>query len=167
MNSYVGKIITFPNPVLYENCKLVSVINTEIKSIVENMCEILKHTEHGVGLAANQIGILLRIIIVKRNDIVLPLINPAIISKNGKVETVESCLSVPGKFGIVIRSKNIQITGTTLENKKIIIAAHDNDAVVFQHEIDHLNGKLYFDKAKRMIDESDIKSYMEENDFGN
>ena len=110
------------------------------------------HKEDGVGLAAPQIGISKRVIIAynEEDDKIYELINPVIIESEGIVSGQEGCLSVPGRIGTVKRFVKIVVEGQNAKGDKIKIEAKDMFARVLQHEIDHLNGILFIDKAENI-----------------
>jgi len=101
----------------------------------------------GIGLAAPQVGELIRVIVADIGDGLHVLINPKIIKKSGTQTFVEGCLSLPGIEGPVERANKVTIKAVDLRGKQIQIEAQDLLATVFQHEIDHLDGKLFVDKV--------------------
>jgi peptide deformylase len=145
------KIIKNPNPILRKKSILVDLkkINEkDFKILIEDM----KHTmlkKDGVGLAAPQIGKNKRIITVNTKDGVIAMINPRILNKSFLKEwDEEGCLSVPGIYGKVKRSKKLKCEFFDMDKKKNIISAQGFFARIIQHEIDHLDGILFIDKAK-------------------
>ena len=143
------KIITTPNPTLRKKAKAVkNVKDPGIQKLIKEMAVTMKEKD-GVGLAANQVGKLKRIITVLLKDSVLILVNPKITSFSRKKEIDdEGCLSVPQKFGPVKRSYKIKIKGLNSEGKKIKLVAEGLLARVVQHECDHLDGILFIDKLE-------------------
>ena len=112
------------------------------------MKEVLKH-EKGVGLAAPQIGISKRVIIVDTGEEFFALLNPVVVEKSKeKVRTKEGCLSVKGVWFEVERAKRVVVRAVNKEGQKLEIEAENILSVIVQHEIDHLNGKLFIDGAK-------------------
>ena len=113
------------------------------------------YKEEGCGLAAPQVGILRRIIVVDCGDNggKVEMVNPEIISQSGEVGMNEGCLSVPGKSGYVIRAQKIKVSYQTRFGEKKTEVFKDFIARALQHEIDHLNGILYIDKATKMLDD--------------
>ena len=106
----------------------------------------------GVGLAAPQIGKSIRLIIVDHTPEPFVLINPKIKKHSLRRDTLEEgCLSVPGKYGLIKRYKSVQVKAQTLDGKPFELEAKGFLAEIFQHEIDHLNGTLYIDKALKFI----------------
>jgi len=102
---------------------------------------------NGVGLAAPQVGILKRVVVIDIGDGPIILINPEIVEANGEVKDVEGCLSVPGKQGNVIRPKYVKVKAEDRDGNSIEIQGEDLLARALCHEIDHLNGILYTDKT--------------------
>ncbi len=135
-----------PDPILRQQAKKVGKIPTNIKKLVEDMVETM-HDEHGVGLAANQIGSLQKVAVIQTPEMeeALVLINPEIVKQEGEREVEEGCLSIPGYRGTVKRSVNVRAKALGLDGKVIRIKADDLLAQALEHETDHLNGVLYID----------------------
>lgn len=135
-----------PDPVLRHKSKRVRFIDSSINKLVENMLETMRSVE-GVGLAAPQIGVSLRVIVIglpEQADIVL--INPQIVRRSGERLVTEGCLSVPGYRGEVKRSVSVTVKGRDPNGKEIRIKANELLAQALEHEINHLNGVLYIDQ---------------------
>ncbi|MEA4924361.1 MAG: peptide deformylase [Syntrophomonadaceae bacterium] len=145
----VYKIITDPDPVLREKSAAVKNVNTGVLRVLDNMRDTLYAAE-GVGLAAPQIGILKRIIVVDPGDKLYEIINPEIICSEGEQNGTEGCLSVPGKVGWLKRAQKVTVQGLNRNGENIEIEAIDFLARILQHEIDHLDGILFPDKATRI-----------------
>ena len=139
-------ILHYPNPLLRKKCNKVTEITKDIIGLADNMCETLAYHK-GLGLSGNQVGYLKRIIVIKlpEEEEFRVLINPEIIQSFGIREVEEGCLSVPGYTGIVNRSIWIRAKGLDMKWKKWKIKAEGLLAQVLEHEIDHLNGIMYFD----------------------
>lgn len=135
------------DPVLRKISKPVPVIDEKIKTLVEDMIDTMYDAD-GVGLAAPQIGILKRVIVIDIYDEtgVKVLINPEIISTEGEQCELEGCLSLPGKSGKVKRPTKVVAQGLNLAGETIQVVGEDLLAVALCHEIDHLDGILYTDK---------------------
>lgn len=142
----VFPIRTFPDPLLKQKAKRVTTIDRSIKKLISNMIETL-HAEPGrAGLAAPQIGVPLRVIVIglpENEDIVL--INPQIVRRRGERLIDEGCLSVPGYFGQIKRAESVTVKGRDQNGKETRIKAEGLLAQALEHEIDHLNGVLYLD----------------------
>ena len=144
----VLKILIFPDQRLRTVAKEVLVIDGEIKTLVSNLLETM-YEGNGIGLSATQANIHKRILVVdvsEEKDSPLILINPKIEVLNEEEEvSSEGCLSVPGFFEEVSRPSEINITALNLEGEKFTIVATDLLAVAVQHEMDHLDGKIFVD----------------------
>ena len=142
-------ILTFPNSLLRKKAKPIKIIDNELKDLIVNMTDTLKQAQ-GVGLAANQVGVLKRLCIIKTSpdEDYKAYINPEIIKKTGTRFVNEGCLSFPEYNGIVKRS--ISITARYLDETggKIKITADELLSQALEHEIDHLNGILFIDHLK-------------------
>ena len=140
-------IIVLPNPVLRRKANKIKKSDKGINQLVENMIDTMKDA-NGVGLAANQIGILQRIAIIQLPDEekITVLINPELIEKQGERQIEEGCLSLPGYQGLANRSEKVSVKAMDLNWKKQIIHAEGLMAQALEHEIDHLNGNVYVDK---------------------
>jgi len=143
------EIKKFNAPVLRKKAKKVEKVDKKVKSLVLNMIQTMKNGQ-GIGLAAPQVGISERVIVVMsnfKNGQNLGLINPKIVKKSKeKGLEEEGCLSFPGIFLKIKRAKEIEVEGLDIEGKKIKIKAKGLSAGVFQHEIDHLDGILFFNR---------------------
>lgn len=151
----IRKIRTDEDPILRKKSKVVSNYNDRLKVLVDDMYETMD-VAYGVGLAAPQVGILKRVIVIDNRDEEngkrFYMINPEIIEKEGVEVGMEGCLSVPRKQGTVERSKDIKVRYNDLSGEEKILEAEDFLARILQHEIDHLDGILYTDKAIEMYE---------------
>lgn len=143
------KIITFNHPNLTKKAKPVDFINQDLNRITEKIVKAMEK-ENGIGLAAPQIDISLQIVAIKTEQGPLLIYNPKITRKSiKKVNMEEGCLSFPGYFGIVSRPQKIRVIFYDKSGQKAKISAGGIFARVLQHEIDHLNGKLFVYKVKK------------------
>lgn len=142
----IMEILTNQNPQLRKVSKPVKKITKDIKKLIENMEETLRSAP-GIGLAAPQVGELLRVIIADIGEGFHVFINPKIIKKSGKQTYVEGCLSLPGIEAPVERAGDITIKGIDQSGKQVQMHAQGLLATVFQHEVDHLDGTLFVDKV--------------------
>ena len=140
------EIVTYPDPVLRQQAKAVSKLDAGTRKLVEDMIATLRR-ENGLGLAANQVGSLQKVFIYDDGTGLGILINPKIVSASGEQIGVEGCLSVPGLQGEVKRASFIEIRGNDLNGKLVKVKAEGLLARIFQHELDHLNGTLFIDRA--------------------
>jgi peptide deformylase len=138
-------IVKVPQPVLREKTKKVKKIDASIQKLIDDMIETM-HDAPGVGLAANQVGISLRIAVMQvPGEDVIALINPEIVKRSGTRECEEGCLSLPGYKGVLPRSEKVVVKGLDRDGKPVRIHADELLAEIIEHECDHLDGKLYFD----------------------
>ena len=132
--------------ILSKKSREVEVIDEKIQTLIDDMIETM-HKYNGVGLAAVQVGILKRIVVIDLYDDKGPivLINPVIIKEKGEQEVEEGCLSFPNQFAKVIRPKEVTVKALNEEGKPITVKGKDLLAQALAHEIDHLDGKLFVD----------------------
>lgn len=137
------------DPILKQNCAEVTKIDKRIKKLLDDMTETMYASE-GVGIAAPQVGVSLRVVVVDVDKKRYELINPTIIYREGSVIDSEGCLSCPNLFGDVERAEKIRVKYTTRFHKEKELEAEGLLARCIQHEIDHLNGRLFIDIAKNI-----------------
>jgi len=142
-------ICRFPqDPVLRQKAKRVSRIDNSIQRLIDDMVETMRQA-NGVGLAAPQVGVPLRVIVLQMSEEEpMAIINPEIVKRLGEQEVNEGCLSVPGYFGEIKRSASVTVKGRDRQGKAIRIKATGLMAEALEHEIDHLNGTLYIDHVE-------------------
>ncbi len=147
------KIRTNDDPVLRKVCRPVDEVNSRITTLLDDMVETMRAAD-GVGLAAPQVGILRRIVVVETEPgNVIELINPKIIAYAGEQEGQEGCLSVPGRAGIVKRPMHVTVRAMNRKGETVEISGSGLTARAFCHELDHLDGRLYIDVASEMLDD--------------
>jgi peptide deformylase len=136
-----------PDPILRQRAKRVSTINSSIQRLIDDMIETLDEAQ-GVGLAANQVGVLQRVVVIQLPDDEEPrvFINPELVRQEGDREVEEGCLSIPGYRGLVKRSVKVRAKGQDRRGKAVRVSADGLLAQALEHEIDHLNGTLYIDR---------------------
>ncbi len=146
-------IVLEPDEVLHQVAKEVKKITPNVQKLLTDMAETMYEAE-GVGLAAPQIGILKRVIVVDVGDEngLIELINPEIVSKDGEQFGPEGCLSIPGYRGDVRRAQTVTVKGLDRNGNEVTYTGSDLLARAFQHEIDHLNGVLYTEIAERVYE---------------
>lgn len=140
-------IVLYPEQGLREVCKPVKEMTDQIDQLIDDMFYTM-YDAPGIGLAAPQIAVQERIIVVdvsESKDQPIALINPEIVRTAGKITWEEGCLSLPGVYGKVNRPSDIIVKGMNRDGKIVEIEANDLLAVCLQHEIDHLNGKMFID----------------------
>jgi len=140
-----------PDPVLRQKSKRVRIIDGSIQRLIEDMRETMHAVPGRVGLAAPQVGVPLRVIVIGIPDEEdIALINPEIVRRTGERLVTEGCLSVPGYFGEIERAQSVRVKGRDPSGKEIRIKAEELLAQALEHEIDHLNGVLYIDHLESM-----------------
>ena len=143
-------IRTLPDPILRQKARRVKSIDKSIDRLIDDMVETM-HSASGVGLAAPQVGISLRVIVIGiPEEEELALINPQMVRRTGQRLVNEGCLSIPGYFAQVQRAEVVRVKGLDRTGKEIRIRADDLLAQALEHEIDHLNGVLYVDYLESM-----------------
>jgi peptide deformylase len=145
----VYKIVEIGDEVLREKCKEVPVITPNILKLLDNMADTM-YEANGVGLAAPQIGISKRVVVIDVGEGLVELINPEIVKKDGEDIDVEGCLSIPGVTGEICRSARVVVKALNRKGEEIILEGSGLLARAFQHEIDHLDGVLFVDKAEKV-----------------
>ncbi|MFF2887956.1 peptide deformylase [Paenibacillus sp. NPDC057967] len=150
-------IVKEPDPVLREVAKEVTKFNDNLKKLLKDMAETM-YDAQGVGLAAPQIGISKRVIVVDVGDEngLVEMVNPVIVEQEGEQLGPEGCLSIPNLNGEVRRADRIVVEGQNSSGEKLTVNASGYFARAFQHEIDHLNGILFTDLAESVYDISEI-----------
>jgi len=144
------------NDSLRKKSREVEKIDEKILTLIEDMKETL-YDKNGVGLAAPQIGVLKRVIVIDIGEGPIVLINPVIAYQKGEVVDVEGCLSVPGVWGTVKRPQEVIVRGMNEKGETVELSGEGLLAKAFCHEIDHLNGIIYTDKVIDYIDQSQIQ----------
>ena len=132
--------------VLKEKAQPVDYIDKKLKKLLDDMGETMYHAD-GVGLAAPQVGVSLRVIVLDVGDGLIEIVNPVIVEKEGTEKGTEGCLSVPGVFGEVERAAKETVEGLNRFGKKVKVSGEGLLARALQHEIDHLDGVLFIEKA--------------------
>lgn len=145
----VLKVRRYGDPVLRVKARPVTEVTPEIRSLVEDMVETM-YDEVGIGLAASQVGISLRLMVVgdDKGGPARALVNPVIAESGGEVTAEEGCLSIPGIFAQVTRAAWVKLQAHDLEGAPVSIHARGLQARVFQHEMDHLDGKVFVDRLR-------------------
>lgn len=134
-------------PILRKVCKPVKEITPKIAELVDDMLDTM-YDENGVGLAAPQVGMLKRIVVIDIGEGPVVLINPEIVETSGEQTGREGCLSVPGKMAIVTRPNYAKVKAVDITGQNIIVEGEELMARALCHEIDHLDGILYIDKME-------------------
>ena len=152
------QIRQFGDPVLTQRSAEVSELDGTLARLVDDMIETM-HDAHGLGLAAPQVGVQKRLFVYQLEDRdPVAIVNPTIAESRGEWEFDEGCLSIPGLYFPIVRPKEIHLTGWDLDGKEISIEADEIEARCFQHELDHLDGRLLISK----LDSAQRKEAMRE-----
>ena len=156
-----------PDPVLFRKARKIAKITPQHKKLALDMVETMT-AHHGVGLAANQVGVLERICVVQTPEMeeAMILLNPEIVKREGEREVEEGCLSVPGYRGMVTRSEKVRARALDLNSKQFKVDADDLLAQALEHEIDHLNGIMYMDHLVAHTKLYPVKEAGEDDEFG-
>ena len=149
------KILHLGDDTLRRVCRPVDTITPALLTLLDDMAQTM-HEADGVGLAAPQVGVLRRVAIVEvEPGELIELINPKIIATAGEQEGAEGCLSVPGRYGMVRRPKHVTVRATDRHGKTFEVNGSDLLARALCHEIEHLDGKLFVDRAEYMLEEDE------------
>ena len=154
------KILTDKDPALHKVCKPVEAFDKKLHKLLDDMRDTLIDS-NGVGLAAPQVGILRRVVLVDTGEEILELINPEIIGFSGEQIGLEGCLSVPGKWGIVTRPNVVRVRAQDRYGDWFEAEAEGLTARCFCHEIDHLDGHLYVEHIDHFLTEDELREYLE------
>lgn len=139
--------------ILRKRCKPIEKIDDRVLTLLKDMLDTLHGTENGAAIAAPQVGILKRAIVIDMGDGILNLINPEIIETEGEQQAVEGCLSIPGKWGKLPRPAKVKVKALNEAGEEITIIGEGDLAKCLCHEIDHLDGVLFIDKVTEYIEE--------------
>ena len=146
------KVRKYGDPVLRRKAEPVREVTPEIRRIIDDMVDTM-YEEVGIGLAAPQVGVSLRLMVVGDEDGrgAQAVINPVIVERNGEITAEEGCLSLPGIFGPVARAERIRVEAQDVNGRELTIEARGLRARVLQHEMDHLDGILFIDHLDAMV----------------
>ena len=151
------KIMTEKDPALHKVCRPVTEFNDRLHRLLDDMTETLRQA-NGVGLAAPQVGILRRAVVVETGgENMLELVNPRILEQSGEQDGAEGCLSVPGKWGMVKRPNYVKLQAQDRFGNWFEVEAEALIARCFCHELDHLDGHLYTEKVSRFLTEEEME----------
>ena len=151
-------VVYSDEPLIRKKSRPVEVFDEKLEELLDDMYETMKK-EDGVGIAAPQIGVLRQIVVIETNGMKLELINPKIVASSGKQESFEGCLSVKDYNGLVIRPQKVTIEAFDRYANPFSMTVDGFMATVFCHEIDHLNGILFIDKAIELYKKDDKKAF--------
>ena len=151
------KILTDKEPALHKVCKEVTAFDGKLHKLLDDMAETLEEA-NGVGLAAPQVGILRRVVIVDTGEEILELINPVMLETDGEQVGAEGCLSVPGKYGLVKRPYYAKVRAQDRFGDWYEVEAEELIARCFCHELDHLDGIVYTEVMERYLTEEELNA---------
>jgi peptide deformylase len=137
--------------ILRKKSKEVKVVDDKIRQLLNDMADTMYNTENGGGLAAPQIGILKRLVVIDMGQGLIKLVNPKIIKQEGIQEVIEGCLSIPNTWGKLKRPSKVTVQALNEDGEEIILTGTGDLAKCFCHEIDHLEGKLFTDFVTEYI----------------
>ena len=158
------KIIEEWDSVLHKHCRPVTNFDSRLHELIDDMRETLLEAD-GVGLAAPQVGVLRRVVLVLETNVpegeepyIIELVNPEIVSTEGEQNGPEGCLSLPGRFGLVKRPMDVTVRAQDRNGNSFEISGHELTARAFCHELDHLEGKLFTQCATRMLTPNEVEN---------
>lgn len=155
----IRNIVLEGDPILSKKCRVIENFDERLAQLIDDMIETMR-LNNGVGLAAPQLGMLKRVVVVQvdRDEPAIELVNPEIIEAEGTQEEAEGCLSCPGEYGITKRPMRVKVKALDRLGKEHIYEGEALLARAFCHEIDHLDGILFKSHVVQMLDVSDLKS---------
>ncbi len=151
------KILTDKEPALHKVCKPVTAFDSKLHKLLDDMAETMADA-NGVGLAAPQVGILRRVVVVDTGEEVLELINPSLVETDGEQIGPEGCLSVPGKYGLVKRPYTAKVRAQDRDGEWFEVEGEELIARCFCHELDHLDGIVYTEVMDRFLTEEELEA---------
>lgn len=164
----IRNILTKEDPALAKTCRFVTDFNPRLHQLLDDLGDTLIESG-GVGLAAPQVGVLRRIVVVietnvdeDEDEILYELINPEIIDASGEQTGPEGCLSVPGVYGLVTRPDYVKVRAQDRDGELFELEGYGLTARCFCHELDHLDGHLFLEKAERILDPEELETDEEE-----
>ena len=146
----VKHIRHYRNPVLRKACREVETVDDTVRHLLSDMMDTLRHSKDGAALAANQVGILLRLVVIDYEGSVLKLVNPRIVEQSGRQGCVEGCLSFPGVIGKTVRPQKVTVLALDENGHELRLTGEGEMAKCFCHELDHLDGILFPDRASAL-----------------
>lgn len=151
----IRNIVKEGDPILNKKCHKVEKFDEKLSILIDDMAETLA-LSGGVGLAAPQVGILRRVVVIDVGQGIIELVNPVITESSGMQEALEGCLSCPNQWGITRRPKNVTVKAQNRSGEEFTISGEDLLAQAFCHELDHLDGILFKEKVLRMLTPEEV-----------
>ena len=158
----IRNIVKDGDPILKKKCRPVEKFDRKLAVLLEDMAETM-HLANGVGLAAPQVGMLRRVVVIDVGEGVIELVNPEIIAYSGEQEGLEGCLSFPGEWGLAKRPNYVKVRAQDRNGEVFEIEGRELLARAFCHEIDHLNGVVFKDVVERMLSAAEIEEMESQN----
>lgn len=155
------KIFTVEDPVLHKVCRPVTKLDQRLFNLLDDMKQTLVDA-NGVGLAAPQVGILRRVVLVDTGEDIVELINPQIVETSGEEEDVEGCLSVPGEYWMVKRPSFARVRAIDRDGNEFELSGEGLTARCICHECDHLDGHIYTEIASRRLTDEELEEMRKE-----
>ncbi|MCI6605873.1 MAG: peptide deformylase [Clostridiales bacterium] len=157
-------IVTVGDPVLTKKCRPVVKFDDRLAQLIDDMKETMRNA-NGVGLAAPQVGVLRRLVVVDVGDEIVELVNPELVSESEEQQTgVEGCLSLPGEYGVVTRPMYVTVRAQDRNGDWYEYDGEELVARCFCHEIDHLDGHMYTEVAEKMLTPEELEQMVAESD---
>ena len=162
----IRKILTEGDPALTKVCHAVTKFDQKLWNLLDDLKETLEEA-HGAGLAAPQVGILRRaVIVMDENFEPIELVNPEIVATSGEQTGLEGCLSVPGKWGIVTRPNVVRVRAQDRYGRPFEVEGEGLTARAFCHEIEHLDGHLFVEHVDHFLSDQELREYLEREEEG-
>ena len=159
----IRQVVKIGDDVLRKTSRPVDVLNRRILTLLDDMAETM-YAKDGVGLAAPQVGVLRRIVVIDVGEGLVELINPVILEASGHQEGPEGCLSLPGKHGTVARPDHVKVRALDRKGREFELEADGFFARAVCHELDHLDGRVYIDVMDRELTPEEIEGHVPEDD---
>lgn len=147
----IREIRTFDDEILRKKCRYVESVNDKVRQLLGDMADTMYNTKIGGGLAACQVGILKRLVVIDVGTGLMKLVNPEIIEQSGTQQVVEGCLSFPGVWGRLTRPAHVTVRALNEEGQEVIVTGSGLLAKCLCHEIDHLNGIVFIDQVTEFV----------------
>ena len=157
------RILTVDDPALHKVCRPVTKFDKKLCELLDDMKETLVEA-NGVGLAAPQVGILRRVVLIVTGVVIVELINPKIVETSGEQEDVEGCLSVPGEYWLVKRPSFARVCATDRDGNEFELSGEGLIARCICHECDHLDGHIYTEIASRRLSDEELEEMRKESE---
>lgn len=157
------RILTVDDPALHKVCRPVTKFDKKLCDLLDDMKETLVEA-NGVGLAAPQVGILRRVVLIDTGEDIVELINPKIVETSGEQEDVEGCLSVPGEYWLVKRPSFARVCATDRDGNEFELSGEGLIARCICHECDHLDGQIYTEIASRRLSDEELEEMRKESE---